>query len=82
MRQQDIDRLLESEEAPRDHSLQGHSLHRAKSGQIPRTLTAHEWEQWYAERGIPAEHNGTTAAQKPVPRWRKLINYLRSRQAP
>jgi hypothetical protein len=37
-----------------DSSLDAKAFERAMSGKIPRTMTAWEWEQWYAENGKPA----------------------------
>jgi hypothetical protein len=39
-----------------DTSLRGKSLERALNGDVPRTLTPHEWEAWYAEHGVPDAH--------------------------
>lgn len=36
-----------------DSSLDAKAFKRAMSGKIPRTMTAWEWEQWYAEHGKP-----------------------------
>ena len=41
-----------------DTSLRGHSLQRALGRQVPKTLTPHEWQQWYAEYGVPDSHKG------------------------
>jgi len=36
-----------------DSSLDAKAFDRAMSGKVPRTMTAWEWEQWYAEHGKP-----------------------------
>ena len=36
-----------------DSSLDAKAYERAMSGKVPRTMTAWEWEQWYAEHGKP-----------------------------
>jgi hypothetical protein len=71
-----MDRLLSQEKASGDHSLRSNAMHRATSGQLPRTLTAHEWELWYAEHGIPPEHTPELTDTKPASWWKKLAHYL------
>ncbi len=44
----------------RDSSLQGNAVRRAQRQQVPKTLTPYEWQQWYAEHGVPQEHRNTT----------------------
>lgn len=39
-----------------DNSLRGNAMRRALRQKVPRTLTPHEWELWYAEHGVPEEH--------------------------
>lgn len=34
-------------------------MRRALQQQVPKTLTAHEWQQWYADNGVPQEHRKT-----------------------
>jgi TPR repeat protein len=53
MMQEKIDRILRLDEGKPDHSVCSKSLHGTITSQLPNTLTAHEWECWYAERGIP-----------------------------
>lgn len=48
-----------------DTSLRGKSLRRALQAEVPRTLTPYEWEQWYAQHGVPAGH------RKPKERARR-----------
>ena len=76
MMQKKIDRILRSEEGSQDHSLRSKSLHRAKTGELPRTLTAHEWELWYAEHGVPQEHKRVLTNSKPTSWWKKWAKYL------
>jgi hypothetical protein len=80
MKQREIDRILSREQNSGDHSLRSHSMHRATTGQLPKTLTAHEWELWYAEHGIPQEHKPVVTEIKPARWWKKLANYLLPRQ--
>ena len=52
-----------------DTSLHAKSLQRALDLEVPKTLTPYEWEQWYAEHGIPQSHK----RDEPIPRrnwWR------------
>jgi hypothetical protein len=39
-----------------DSSLQAQSLRRAMKQSPPKTLTAWEWEEWYARHGVPETH--------------------------
>lgn len=50
-----------------DTSLRAGSLRRATAQTVPKVLTPHEWEQWYAEHGVPDSHKKTGVRQ---PRWR------------
>lgn len=45
-----------SDEPPAPTSLRGKALGRTDDGYVPRTLTPHEWEDYYRELGVPAEH--------------------------
>ena len=74
--QRKIDRVLSRDEGNEGHSLRSKSMHRAKTGQLPRTMTAHEWELWYAEHGIPQEHKRSLIDTKPASWWKKLAEYL------
>ena len=76
MMQRRINRLVSRDENSEDHSLRSKSMHRAKTGQTPRTLTAHEWELWYAEHGVPQEHKLGLTDTKPVSWWKKMAQYL------
>jgi hypothetical protein len=56
-----------------DNSLRGKALAQARGKQPPRTLTPHEWEQWYAENGVPDSHRQS----EPVPQvswWRRCLS--------
>lgn len=67
-----IREILGDEEAPSDTSLRAQTLRRARSQTPPRTLTAFEWEQWYAEHGVPAEHREQPVKNPPDrPWWRR-----------
>jgi hypothetical protein len=66
-------RLLPDEkEQPTDHSLRGSSLARALSGEVPKTLTPYEWEQWYAEHGVPHSHLAPPPAKQSTSSWRTM----------
>ena len=62
-----IDELLQGDERPADHSLQTKARKRAQQGDTPRTLTAWEWEEWYAEHGVPETH--TRGADRSRKSW-------------
>mgnify|MGYP001814407086 FL=1 len=68
-----------SEPAP-DHSLRGHALRRARSREAPRTLTAWEWEQWYAEHGVPQQHRAGPSKKVEAPAWWRRLLGLGSRR--
>ena len=55
-RDRKIRELLGEKEESSDLSLRGIALRRATQKEVPTTLTPHEWEQWYAEHGVPASH--------------------------
>lgn len=73
-----IRRLLGEKEPPTDHSLRAKSLGRALDGDIPKTLTPYEWEQWYAEHGMPDSHVAPPPTKKNTPWWRTAGNTLAS----
>jgi len=66
-----IAQLLGEEGESTDHSLRAHSLKRATTASVPRTLTPYEWQQWYEEYGVPESH-----IRHPKPTgswWRRLL---------
>jgi hypothetical protein len=65
-------RLTDGKEAPSDHSLRGNALSRALSGGVPKTLTPYEWEQWYAEHGVPHSHLAPPETKQSNARRRTL----------
>ena len=50
-----------------DTSLRAASLQRAVGQSLPKTLTPYEWQQWYAEHGIPDSH--LNPAKKQARPW-------------
>lgn len=62
--------ILATNEQRSDNSLRGKSLQRALHGDLPKTLTAYEWEQWYAEHGVPSSHINISEPQGRKPWWR------------
>ena len=64
-----IRELLGEKEQEIDSTLRGNSLRRAREQRVPTTLTPHEWQQWYAEHGVPDSHKKAGRAQKK-PWWR------------
>ncbi|MDX1735357.1 MAG: hypothetical protein R3228_13375 [Halioglobus sp.] len=63
-----------------DTSLRGKALDRALGTDIPKTLTPYEWEQWYAEHGVPESHRSSEPGHEPGP-LRRLLQRLRNRGA-
>lgn len=74
MKSNELEQLLGKRDGTGDLSLHAKSLSRAQSGAVPKTLTAHEWEQWYADHGIPPEHTSPTIKPAPTRWWKKLLN--------
>lgn len=70
-----IARLLKEKEETSDHSLRSQSLDRAVKMKVPATLTPYEWQQWYAEHGIPESH--LKASTESPPWWHKLLRLKR-----
>lgn len=54
-----IHKIVGKEDKSADTSLRARSLNRALNLDVPKTLTPHEWEQWYAEHGVPDSHKKT-----------------------
>lgn len=59
-----------------DSTLQGNALKRARGEKLPTTLTAFEWEEWYAEHGVPEEHR-VEGAKPAASVWQRLLTWLR-----
>lgn len=61
-----------------DTSLQRQAERHMDEDYVPRTLTPHEWEQWYDEHGVPAGHrrDGRPPRQAQSSRWRRLLARL------
>ncbi len=70
-----IRRMLGEAGSPTDHTLRAKSLNRAMKVTVPTTLTPYEWEQWYAQHGIPDAH--LIPSEESPPWWRQLL-HLRS----
>lgn len=68
-----IDQILADEPEQSDHSLRRKALARATSKALPRTMTPWEWEQYYAENGIPERHRASTAVAPRQSWWRRLL---------
>ncbi len=52
-----------------DPSLRAQSLRRALEQRPPRTMTAWEWEEWYAQHGVPATHRQAASQQPATDGW-------------
>ncbi|MEQ8514494.1 MAG: hypothetical protein RIC38_02715, partial [Chromatocurvus sp.] len=61
-----------------DTSLRRQAEQHTDEDYVPRTLTPHEWEQWYDEHGIPPGHRGKGRPSRPGTRarWRRLLALL------
>ncbi len=60
-----------------DSSLQASALRRAGSETPPRTLTPYEWEQWYAENGMPQAHKRAQDDAVKAKRWSRVKRIFR-----
>jgi hypothetical protein len=68
-------------------SLRDKSLEHTDPAYVPRTLTPHEWETWYAEHGVPPGHRRPAQARQgnakgPWQRLKALLGGAGKRQAP
>ena len=63
---------------PEGHtSLQAHALDHTDPGYIPKTLTPHEWEQWYAEHGVPESHRRSRRPEPAAPSlWLRVLRFF------
>ena len=60
-----------------DPSLRAQSLRRALEQRPPRTMTAWEWEEWYAQHGVPAVHRrGVSGSPAATGWWSRLLASL------
>ncbi len=75
--QQLIDKLVGEDKEERDHSLQQKALERATGNKLPTTLTPWEWQEYYAEHGVPESHKQPAKSDlQPEPKsswWRRLL---------
>ena len=71
--QRRIRQILNEAEEAKDTSLRGHALKRATEHDVPRTLTAWEWEQWYADNGKPDAHRPPEPVSSSQPWWRRWL---------
>ena len=71
--QKRIRQILNQAEEAKDTSLRGHALKRATENDVPRTLTAWEWEQWYIENGKPEAHRPPESKSSSQPWWRRWL---------
>lgn len=69
--QKRIREILGEEETASDTSLRAQTWRRAQGASPPRTLTPFEWEQWYAEHGVPESHRRELPAKRAW--WRRLL---------
>ena len=71
--QQLIDEILGEDAEESDLSLRGKALERATGNKVPTTLTPWEWQEWYAEHGVPAAHRSPASRSKKRAWWRRLL---------
>jgi hypothetical protein len=62
-----------------DTSLNSQALRHTAPGYVPRTLTPHEWEAWYAQHGVPEAHR---PRHPPRGFWARLRRRLFPRARP
>lgn len=74
---QRIDHILADGDERSDTSLRGHSLQRALSQDVPKTLTPYEWQEWYKLHGVPEGHVQSTQGSKR--RWWQSIPWFKAR---
>jgi hypothetical protein len=72
-----IREILGEREEESDTSLRGNSMRRAVNGNLPRTMTPFEWEQWYAENGMPKEHRAAQDGAIKAKRWARVKRIFR-----
>jgi hypothetical protein len=80
--QKRIRQILNEAEEAKDVSLRGHALKRATERDVPRTLTAWEWEQWYAENDKPKAHQSGPKAASRSPWWQRWFSRKRASLPP
>ncbi len=68
-----IDRINNDAPEPSDNSLQQKALERATGNKVPTTLTPWEWQEWYAEHGVPDSHKPRDAAAPRRSWWQRLF---------
>lgn len=68
-----IDRINDEKQEPTDNSLQQKALERATGGKVPTTLTPWEWQEWYAEHGVPESHKPSEAEAPRRSWWQRLL---------
>jgi hypothetical protein len=73
--QQLIDELVGEDTADSDHSLRGKALERAVGDKVPTTLTPWEWQEWYAEHGVPDSHRKPGTKPRKSAWWRRLLGF-------
>ena len=70
--------LAHTAQEKRDNSLRGNAMRRARSGNVPKTLTPWEWHEWYCEHGMPQEFEKGANSAEPS-KWNRFIRKLMGR---
>ncbi|MDO8863762.1 hypothetical protein Q6D67_18880 [Haliea sp. E1-2-M8] len=61
-----------------DTSLREQAFEHTDPDYIPKTLTPHEWEQWYAEHGVPESHRQPAKQEPETPSlWLRMLQFFR-----
>ena len=68
-------KLSDDADPPPKTSLQDKSLEHTDPDYLPRTLTPFEWEEFYAEHGVPREHR-RQRARDGNPKKRSFLRRL------
>ncbi len=61
-----------------DTSLREQAFEHTDPDYIPKTLTPHEWEQWYAEHGVPESHRHPPQPEPAASSlWQRVLHFFR-----
>ena len=65
-----------------DRSLRGQALRRAAGNTPPRTMTAWEWKEWYAQHGVPDTHRSPLHSEAQQGKLRIVLKKIFGRFGP
>ena len=72
--QQLIDEILGEDHEESDHTLRRKALDRATGDKVPTTLTPWEWQEYYAEHGVPKSHSQARGNSPKRSWWRRWLS--------